>query len=102
MEKGENRLGKDRKIKRAIKYIIAAILIVTSFIAGFIVGKAEARRSLEIEPTTDTYRVEINTTRADENGFNTYISTNIKYLENDENCGGLHIRGTAVPLEDKE
>lgn len=92
-------MGEDKKMKNAIKRLVVAILIVTSFIAGFLVGKAEERKSLEIDPETPTYRVEINSNRTDENGFNTYISTNIRYLENDKNCGGMHIKGIAVPLD---
>ena len=95
-------MSENGKMKNRIMGLVVAILIVTSFIAGFVVGKAEERKSLEINPKTSTYRVEINTTKTDENGFNTYISTNIRYLENDKNCGGIHIKGEAAPLDNKE
>ena len=94
-------MSENGKMRNRIMGLIVAVLIVTSFIAGFVVGKAEERKSYEIDPETSTYKVEINTTKTDEDGFNTYISTNIKYLENDKNCGGMHIKGEAAPL-DKE
>lgn len=94
-------MSENGKIKNKIIGLVVAILIVTSFIVGFVIGKAEERKSLEIDPETSTYRVEINSNRTDENGFNTYISTNIRYLENDKNCGGMHIKGEAAPLDEE-
>lgn len=89
----------NRRLKKKIKVVGVAVCIVTAYILGFISGKVDNVRNEDLDINTSTYRVEYDESIGKDE-FNTTIKTNIEYVEDDENCGGLHIKGKSVPLSE--